>query len=172
MEKSLLYLVEEELLNEAKRVVPIVYDEKELLSCKSGEVIRKNINPLYEEFYTELELRTIPLCCMKKEGKDYLQEKVDLKPTIEHFKKYKSYKEEMNNINIDFIVDSIALDLINNKYDDSIFIIMPKLLDNYMKCHHDSVDCRAIIWLLDDSLKKHNYKLTSTNLSDLQEIKE
>ena len=53
---------------------------------------------------------------------------------------------------------------------DSIFKIIPKLVDKYMKCHHDSVDYRAIIWLLDDCLKKHNYKLNSTNLGDLQEI--
>ena len=170
MEKSLLFLADEELLNEAKRVVPIVYDDEELLSCKSIDFVRNNINPLYEEFYTELELRIIPLCCMKKDGEDYLKEKVDLTPTIEHFKRYKSYKEEMDKINIDSIVDSIAIDLISNKYNDSIFKIIPKLADKYMKCHHDSVDYRAIIWQLDDSLKKHNYKLTSTNLSDLKEI--
>ena len=50
MENSLLYLAEEELLNEAKRVVPIVYDENELLSCKSVDAIRKAVNPLYKEF--------------------------------------------------------------------------------------------------------------------------
>ena len=71
MENSLLYLAEEELLNEAKRVVPIVYEENELLSCKSVDAIREAVNPLYKEFYTEMELRVIPLCCMKNEDKDY-----------------------------------------------------------------------------------------------------
>lgn len=170
MENSLLFLTEKELLDEAKRVVPLVYDENELLSCKGGEVIREYINPLYEEFYTELELRVIPLCCNKNEGKDYLNEKVDLKPTIEHFKRYKTYKEEMDKIDIDSIVDNITLDIIKNKYNDSIFKIIPELVDKYMNCHHDSVDCRAIIWLLDDCLKKHNYQLNSTNLGDLQEL--
>ena len=168
--EDLLYLTEKELIDEAKRVVPIVYDENELLSCKSVDAIREAVNPLYKEFYTEMELRIIPLCCMKNEDKDYLQEKVNLDPTIEHFKKYKSYKEEIDKINIDSIVDNISLDIIKNKYNDSIFKIIPKLVDKYMKCHHDSVDYRAIIWLLDDCLKKHNYKLNSTNLGDLQEI--
>lgn len=59
MENSLLYLVEEELLNEAKRVVPIVYDENELLSCKNVDAIREVVNSLYKEFYTEMELRFI-----------------------------------------------------------------------------------------------------------------
>ena len=59
MENNLLYLAEEELLNEAKRVVPIVYDENELLSCKSVDAIREAVNPLYKEFYTEMELRII-----------------------------------------------------------------------------------------------------------------
>ena len=167
---GLLYLTEKELINEAKRVVPIVYDEKELLSCKNSEIIKENINPLYEEFYTELELKTMTYCCMKKDGDDYLKVDVELEPIIEHFKKYKSFKEKMEKINIDSIVDEIALDIIKNKYKDSIFKVIPNLLNKYMKCHHDSVDCRAIIWLLGDCLKKHNYQLTSTNLGDLKEL--
>lgn len=168
--EDLLYLTEKELIEEAKRVVPIVYDEDELLSCKSSEVMRENINPLYEDFYTELELKIIHYCCMKNEGEDYLKVDVDLEPIIEHFNKYKPYKEEMDKISIDSIVEEICLDIIKNKYNDSVFKIIPKLVGKYMKCHHDSVDYRAIIWFLDGCLKKHNYKLNSTNLGDLQEI--
>ena len=86
--EDLLYLTEKELIDEAKRVVPIVYDEDELLSCKSSEVMRDYINPLYEDFYTELELKIIYYCCMKNEGEDYLKVDVDLEPIIEHFNKY------------------------------------------------------------------------------------
>ena len=56
--------------------------------------------------------------------------------------------EEMDKISIDSIVEDICLDIIKNKYNDSVFKIIPKLVGKYMKCHHDSVDYRAIFGFL------------------------
>lgn len=71
MNQELLIMVENELLSEAKRLVPISYDNNKYTFCKIGKTLYKEINSIYKNFYVDIELRLIGLCYMKHRGRNY-----------------------------------------------------------------------------------------------------
>ena len=54
--------------------------------------------------------------------------------------------------------------------DKSLFEIIPKLVIKYMKTHNDSVEHKAYILFLNNSLKKYGKYLPTTSLSNLKDI--
>ena len=67
MDKRLFSLFENELLNEAKRIVSLVYNEKELIKFNTKEY-KKFINKKYKLFSIDIELLLLGLCGMKFDG--------------------------------------------------------------------------------------------------------
>ena len=70
MDKRLFSLFENELLTEAKRIVPVVYNEKELIKFNTKEY-KKFINKKYKLFSIDIELLLLGLCGMKFDGEDW-----------------------------------------------------------------------------------------------------
>lgn len=171
MDKDLFIMFEEEIFNEAKRIVPLVYDENELMKFKKE--YKNYINEKYMAFYIDIEIYLLGLCGMKYEGKDWVNDKIDHKKSIEHHKMVLEYDKETFNANVDETINNIAKDIVNN-YDEyeskSLFEIMPKLVSKYMKTHNDSVEHKAYILFLNNSLKKFGKYLPTTKLSDLVNI--
>ena len=148
MDKKLFSLFEVELLNEAKRIVPLVYNEKELIKFNTKEY-KKYINKKYKLF------------------------SIDIEKSINHHKQVLEYDKKEFKANVEETIDNVAKDIVDNysKYKtQSLFEIMPVLVSKYMKTHNDSVEHKAYVLYLNNSLKKYGKYLPTTNLIDLRNI--
>ena len=172
MDKKLFSLFEVELLNEAKRIVPLVYNEKELIKFNTKEY-KKYINKKYKLFSIDIELLLLGLCGMKSDGEDWENDKFDIEKSIEHHCKVLEYDKKEFGANVEETIDLVAKDIVDNydKYKkQSLFEIMPNLVRKYMNTHNDSVEHKAYVLYLNNSLKKYSKYLPSTNLIDLKNI--
>lgn len=162
----------DELYDEAKRLVPICYDQKDLLNC-SFEKLHDNLNKKYEKFEVTFHLILTGLCILKNEGKDYLNEKVNYKELIDHHLRVINGKKEKDNEDLYEATKIISEDIIKNreKYKkESLYTLISKLSKKYITFHNDSVDWECIVMLLEQNLKEQGFNLGSTNLSDLKKI--
>lgn len=172
MEYKLLMVFKDELYDEAKRLVPICYDQKDLLNC-SFEKLHDNLNKKYEKFEVTFHLILTGLCILKNEGKDYLNEKVNYKELIDHHLRVINGKKEKDNEDLYEATKIISEDIIKNreKYKkESLYTLISKLSKKYITFHNDSVDWECIVMLLEQNLKEQGFNLGSTNLSDLKKI--
>ena len=170
MNMILLHIFREELLAEAKRLVPICYEEKDLFKC-SSEKIRKKINKKYKEFEIHIHLMMISLCNLKAEKKDYKKYQIDYEDLAEHHINYIKWKFKINRCDLNDVTELIATDIIKNKYkNESLFTLIPKLSKKHMKCHNDSVDCECVVMLLEEKLNNKGYNLLSSNFFDLKKL--
>ena len=170
MKYKLLHIFKEEMLLESKRLVPLVYDEEDIMNCDFNK-LHKLYNPKYEEFKIEFEMITPHLCILKNKGDDYLNEKHNYKKIIAHNKKYINYRKE--DYDLYETAKIIADDIIQNKKkynEESLFTLIPKLCKKYIKAHHDSVDWECIIMLLEEKLFINGYLLKSTNICNLEKM--
>ena len=67
------------MFDEAKRLVPFCYDDKDLLNC-SFELLHKNLNKKYKDFEVDFHLMLSGLCIMKKEGKEIVLVRPETSP--------------------------------------------------------------------------------------------
>ena len=172
MKYGLLKIFRNELFDEAKRLVPFCYDDKDLLNC-SFELLHNNLNKKYKDFEVDFHLMLSGLCIMKKEGKDYLNDKIDYKQTIDHHFRVIYGKKEMYNEDLFEATYIIANDIIKNikKYQEELlYTLIPKLAKKYIKFHNDSVDWECIVMLMEKELNSNNYSLSSCNLKDLKNM--
>lgn len=172
MDKRLFSLFEAKLLNEAKRKVPLVYNEKELTKFNTKEY-NKFINKKYKLFSIDIELLLLGLCGMKFDGEDWENDKYDVEKSIEHHRKVLEYDKKEFGANVEETIDNVAKDIVDNysKYKtQSLFEIIPVLVSKYMKTHNDSVEHKAYVLYLNNSLKKYGKYLPTTNLIDLRNI--
>lgn len=172
MDINLFSLFDEELFNEAKRLVPIVYNEESFFSYDEKK-FKKNLKKKYKAFYISIKLFLIGLCNMKEKNEDWKNDKLDIKKRVKHHKEVLEYDKITFNANIEETIDEVAKDIINNynNYKNkSLFEIMPTLVSKYMKTHNDSVEHQAYVLYLNKALKKYGKSLTTTNLRDLQDI--
>lgn len=170
MEYKLFQKFKNELFEEAKRLVPILYEDEVLLNCRIGDDLFDQIDIRYKNFSIDIELILVQLCVMKHNGADYMKEKVDMNNAIEHLLNYMSYKSKSDKINVDEISEAIAKDIINNteQYKDStLYDVVPRLAKKYMKCHNDSVDYSMIVMLLEKKLNSFGKSLETTDLNSL-----
>ena len=172
MKYGLLKIFRNELFDEAKRLVPFCYDDKDLLNC-SFELLHNNLNKKYKDFEVDFHLMLSGLCIMKKEGKDYLNEQLDYKQLIEHHLRVINGKKEMYNEDLFEATHLITEDIIKNKEkynNESLYTLIPKLAKKYVKFHNDSVDWECIVMILEQELEEQGYSLKSTNISDLKSM--
>ena len=169
---KLLKIFRDELYNEAKRLVPICYDNNDLLNC-SFELLHNNLNKRYKDFEVDFHLMLPGLCIMKKDGKDYLSDQLDYNQMIEHHLRVINGKKEMDNEDLFEATHLITEDIIKNKEkynNESLYTLIPKLAKKYVKFHNDSVDWECIVMILEQELEEQGYSLKSTNISDLKSM--
>ena len=172
MDTELFKMFEKELFDEAKRIVPLVYNNKDLFNFDTKKY-KKYISDKYKLFSIDIELLLVGLCGMKHDGEDWENDEFDIEKSINHHKQVLEYDKKEFKANIEQTIDNVAKDIVDNykKYkNQSLFEIIPKLVSKYMKTHNDSVEHKAYVLLLNDSLKKYGKYLKSTNLSDLEDI--
>lgn len=170
MEYKLLKIFKDELYDEAKRLVPICYDQDDLLNC-SFEKLHDNLNKKYQKFEINFHLILTGLCILKNEGKEYLSESANYKELIDHHLRLINGKKEKDNEDLYEATKIIAEDIIKNriKYkNESLYSLIPDLSKKYIRFHNDSVDWECIVMLLEGELKNRGYYLKSTNLKDLK----
>ena len=173
MKNDLYVSFKEEEYSEAKRLVPLVFKDDDFLSCDLDK-LKKELNPKFNAFETEFHLLVSGLCISKSEGKNYQYFTPDIKGLIENHNKYIKWKNEIDKCDLNLITIKIANDIINNRdnyCNESLFTLIPKLSNKYIKCHHDSVDSDCIVMLLEDNLNKKGYQLLSTDIKELKKIK-
>ena len=172
MDKTLFTMFQEELFKEAKRIVPLVYDQNEFMRFNIKEY-KNCINSKYKLFNIDIELLLVGLCAMKYDGEDWENDKFDIEKSIEHHIKVLEYDKKEFGANVDETIDNVAKDIVENyeKYKSkTLFEILPNLVSKYMKTHNDSVEHKAYVLYLNNSLKKYGRYLPTTNISDLENI--
>ena len=172
MDIDLFTLFEKELFNEAKRIVPLVYNDEDLFNFDTKKY-KKYIFDRYKLFSIDIELLLVGLCGMKHNGEDWENDEFDIKKSIAHHKQVLEYDKKEFKSNVDETIDNVAKDIVENysKYQTkSLFEIMPVLVSKYMKTHNDSVEHKAYVLYLNNSLKKYGKYLPTTNLIDLRNI--
>lgn len=172
MDKELFGQFQNELLEEAKRIVPLVYNEKKLSLFNISDY-KKYVNRRYNNFMIDIELLLIGLCGMKFDGLDWENKSYDLNKGVEHHKRVLKYDEDEFGANVQETIDNVANEIVNNydKYKGkSLFDVIPLLVKKYMNSHNDSVEHAAYVLYLNNSLKKLGKFLPTTNLCDLQTI--
>lgn len=172
MDTKLFKMFEEELFNEAKRIVPLVYNDKDLFNFDTKKY-KKYILERYKLFSIDIELLLVGLCGMKRDGEDWENHEFDINKSIVHHKRVLMYDKKEFKANVEETIENVAKDIIDNysKYQDkSLFEIIPGLVSKYMKTHNDSVEHKAYVLYLNNSLKKYGKYLPTTNLIDLRNI--
>ena len=172
MDVELFNLFEKEILDEAKRIVPLVYDEKKFCMFDIDNY-KKYINKRYFNFVIEIQLLLVGLCSRKYDGDDWENYAYDLEKDVEHHIKVLEYDKKQYGANIAETIDNVAKEIIcnYNKYKyKSLYEIMPLLVNKYMNTHNDSVEHTAFVLYLNSSFKKYGKYLSSTDLIDLQDI--
>lgn len=172
MDTELFKMFEEELFGEAKRIVPLVYNNKYLFNFDTKKY-KKYILDKYKLFSIDIELLLVGLCGMKHDGEDWENDKFDVKKSIAHHKQVLEYDKKKFKANVKETIDNVAKDIVDNYSNyktQSLFEIMPVLVSKYMKTHNDSVEHKAYVLYLNNSLKKYGKFLPTTNLLDLRNI--
>ena len=179
MDTELFKMFEEELFDEAKRIVPLVYNNKDLFNFDTKKYKKYILDVKtykFESYYDnglDIELLLVGLCGMKHDGEDWENDKFDVKKSIAHHKQVLEYDKKEFKANVEETIDNVAKDIVDNysKYKtQSLFEIMPVLVSKYMKTHNDSVEHKAYVLYLNNSLKKYGKFLPTTNLLDLRNI--
>ena len=110
---------------------------------------------------------------MKHDGEDWENDEFDIEKSINHHKQVLEYDKKEFKANVEETIDNVAKDIVDNysKYkEQSLFEVMPILVSKYMKTHNDSVEHKAYVLYLNNSLKKYGKYLPTTNLIDLRNI--
>ena len=147
--KYKLYInAENELANEARRLVPLLYNKKSLLFCNT-EKIKDYINPIYNDFSILIEFRLIDFCY---ELANNLKAKsnYDFQKSINHYKKYMDYKNKRENIDLYAITKKMIKEINSTYKNESLFKTIPVLAKKYINGHYDSVDYMCIFIVMDE----------------------
>ena len=102
-----------------------------------------------------------------------LNDEFDIEKSINYHKQVLEYDKKEFKANVEETIDNVAKDIVDNysKYkEQSLFEVMPILVSKYMKTHNDSVEHKAYVLYLNNSLKKYGKYLPTTNLIDLRNI--
>lgn len=165
MKYNLLKIMQEEITDEAKRLADILYDESCLFLCDIGDKYDDNLNKIYWDFKTDIQLKMIYICDLKCKKEDYKNFYFDLDGCIEHHKKYIEFKKKLEKIDLNNVVKKMGKEIKNNKekYNKrSIFSVVPELAKKFINGHYDSVDFTAIIMLIEEELSKYDIVFNTT----------
>lgn len=165
MKYNLLKIMQEEITDEAKRLADILYDESCLFLCDIGDKYNDNLNKVYWDFKTDIQLKMIYICDLKSKKEDYKNFYFDLDGCIEHHKKYIEFKKKLEKIDLNNVVKKMGKEIKNNKekYNKrSVFSVVPELAKKFIYGHYDSVDFTAIIMLIEEELSQYDIVFNTT----------
>ena len=156
MEHKLLSVVEKYFDDEAKRIVNIIYDEKDSLGFNTKDMLRQ-IDKRIGDYYIHLELRMIGYCEAIKNNEKLSKYDYSLDKTLLHYHKYIEYikknKKYLNKKFLNQLYTYIKVYIDNN---DVVGLLekVNEYAKNHIKEHWDTVDCIALICLLDENFIK------------------
>lgn len=142
--------IEEYFDNEAKRILPLIYDKNDLLRFKT-EGILSNIDPRIKDYYINLQLRLVGYSQLYEENSNLNEADTNMSDRLDYYEKYYQYRIKEDNIDLKFIANIIYDYLDKSQLDDLCYILNTVELKTkeLMKEHNDSVDYLTIIYLLD-----------------------
>lgn len=174
MNYELLGEFEELLDNEAKRVVGMIvkmYEEGLAVNKTFEELVRSLIDKKFEYYSCDIMLRTytfIPSDLEPDTGNVYpLITRIEA--TEKHLLRYiKWCKEGMYNKDHKKVAEEMAIKLIkygkiHKRTKKSLAELIAKYMPIFFPVHHDSVDSRAVVFLLQKEIKNNGYEVSSIN---------
>lgn len=147
---NIICKIEEYFDNEAKRILPLIYDKNDLLRFKT-EGILGNIDPRIKDYYINLQLRLVGYSQLYEENSNLNEADTNMSDRLDYYEKYYQYKIKEDDIDLKFIANIIYDYLDKSKLDDLCYILNTVELKTkeLMKEHNDSVDYLTIIYLFD-----------------------
>ena len=142
--------IEEYFDNEAKRILPLIYDKNDLLRFKT-EGILSNIDSRIKDYYINLQLRLVGYSQLYEENNNLNEADTNMSDKLDYYEKYYQYKIKEDDIDLKFIANIIYDYLNKSKIDDFCYILNTVELKTkeLMKEHNDSVDYLTVIYLFD-----------------------
>jgi hypothetical protein len=164
MNHKILKMTDDELEEETKRLMPLLYKDFITPGIDYSKKLNRNLNKKFKYFRTEIELRIYDFCSLKQEGIDIKSYKRDFDHYMDYLKEYSNYclSGKVGYKNHSIVADKIAKEIINNyQYykDKDLIEIIGDFNAKYLPEHNDSVDANAIFYFLDESFFKENYKI-------------
>ena len=165
----------EELLDdEAKRVVGIVkkmYEEGVEVNQTYESLVRSLIDKKYEYFNCDIQLRSYTFLPANLEpDKDCVKPLVTrLEATEKHLLKYIDWcKNDIRDKDHYEVAEKMAKKLIrygnfHKKTNKTMPELVAKYMPNFFPTHHDSVDSRAVVLLLQNEISTNGYMVSSIN---------
>ena len=138
--------IEEYFDNEAKRILPLMYDKYDLLRFKT-EGILSNIDPRIKDYYINLQLRLVGYSQLYEENSNLNESDTNMSDRLDYYEKYYQYKIKEEDSDLKFITNIIYDYLDKSKLDDLCYIL--NTVELKTKEHNNSVDCLTIIYLFD-----------------------
>ena len=83
--------IEEYFDNEAKRILPLIYDKYDLLRFKT-EGILSNIDPIIKDYYINLQLRLVGYSQLYEENSNLNEADTNMSDKLDYYEKYYQYK--------------------------------------------------------------------------------
>jgi hypothetical protein len=176
MNHKILKMTDDELEEEAKRLMPLLYNDFITPGIDYSKKLNRKLNKKFKYFRTEIELRIYDLCSLQQEGVDIKSYKRDFKHYMNYLKEYCNYclSGEISYKNHSLVADKIAKEIIDNyqNYNDKDLIeIIGNFNEKYLPEHNDSVDANAVFLFLDESFEKKGYELTSISPINIIDLK-
>lgn len=143
--------------NEAKRIIDIIYNDSSQFGFNTKDML-KHIDERIKEYYIHVELRMFGYNEAIKNKEDLSKYDFILEKVVNHYEKYIQYvtanKKYLNENFIKKLYLYVENELFNNNIEDLLFKVF-KFAKQNIKEHWDTVDCIALIYLLDkmDNLK-------------------
>lgn len=174
MESGLMYEFEKTLDDEAKRVVNKMvdmYKQNIEVNMGYGEIVRKLLDKKYNYYSCEIELRSYKFIphYLEPDTKSVYTLMSSTERTKNHLLKYIDWcKNDVGDKDHYKAACKMEKDLIeyakkHKKTTKSFGELVASLMPNYFPNHHDSVDSRAVILLLEKEFNKDGYEVSSLN---------
>ena len=147
---KIICIIEEYFDNEAKRILPLIYDKNDILRCKTDGIL-SNIDPRIKGYYINLQLRLVGYSQLYEENSNLNEADTNMSDSLDYYEKYYQYKIKEDDIDLKFIANIIYDYLDKSKLDDLCYILNTVELKTkeLMKEHNDSVDYLTIIYLFE-----------------------
>lgn len=174
MNKSLMCEFEEVLNDEAKRVVNKMiemYENKIEVNMDYGDIVRELLDKKYEYYSCEIELRSFKFIPpnLELDQKNVYALISSEEATKRHLCRYVDWcKNDVGDKDHYKAASGIAKNLIeygknHKKTTKSFGELVASFMPDYFPTHHDSVDSRTVIMLLEDEFSKGGYEVSSLN---------
>lgn len=181
MNNDLICEFEKILNNEAKRVVNKMvemYEQNIEVNMEYGAVVRKLLDKKYEYYSCEIELRSYKFIPsnLEPDQKNIYALISSLEGTKRHLLRYIDWcKNSVGDKDHYKAACGMAKILIEygkkyKKTTKSFGELVAQYMPDFFPCHHDSVDSRAVILLLQNELEKLGYEVSSLIPFRLKEL--